>query len=52
MTHGAKLTPLRLSLLTGASLIAPVCVLLKELRRGELDLIVIICASVVLFAWR
>ncbi|HWX45416.1 MAG TPA: EAL domain-containing protein [Solirubrobacteraceae bacterium] len=46
---GAKLTPLRLSLLTGASLIAPVCILLKELRRGDLDLIVIICASVVLF---
>ncbi len=48
-TQGAKLTPLRLSLLTGASLIAPVCILLKELRRGDLDLIVIICASVVLF---
>jgi diguanylate cyclase (GGDEF)-like protein/PAS domain S-box-containing protein len=45
----AKLTPLRLSLLTGASLIAPVCILLKELHRGDLDLIVIICASVVLF---
>jgi diguanylate cyclase (GGDEF)-like protein/PAS domain S-box-containing protein len=46
---GAKLTPLRLSLLTGASLIAPICILLKELSRGDLDLIVIICASVVLF---
>jgi diguanylate cyclase (GGDEF)-like protein/PAS domain S-box-containing protein len=45
----AKLTPLRLSLLTGASLIAPICILLKELKRGDLDLIVIICASVVLF---
>jgi diguanylate cyclase (GGDEF)-like protein/PAS domain S-box-containing protein len=45
----AKLTPLRLSLLAGASLIAPVCILLKELRRGDLDLIVIICASIVLF---
>jgi diguanylate cyclase (GGDEF)-like protein/PAS domain S-box-containing protein len=45
----AKLTPLRLTLLTGASLIAPVCILLKELKRGDLDLIVIICASVVLF---
>jgi diguanylate cyclase (GGDEF)-like protein/PAS domain S-box-containing protein len=45
----AKLTPLRLSLLTGASLIAPVCILLKELKRGDLDLIVIICASFVLF---
>jgi diguanylate cyclase (GGDEF)-like protein/PAS domain S-box-containing protein len=46
----AMLTPMRLGLLTGASLIAPVCVLLKELRVGDLDLIVIICASVVLFA--
>jgi diguanylate cyclase (GGDEF)-like protein/PAS domain S-box-containing protein len=46
---GAKLTPLRLSLLTGASLIAPICILLKELHRGDLDLIVIICASFVLF---
>ncbi|HTU79360.1 MAG TPA: EAL domain-containing protein [Solirubrobacteraceae bacterium] len=45
----AKLTPLRLSLLTGASLIAPVCIFLKELHRGDLDLIVIVCASVVLF---
>jgi diguanylate cyclase (GGDEF)-like protein/PAS domain S-box-containing protein len=45
----AKLTPLRLGLLTGASLIAPICVLLKELRRGDLDLIVIICASMILF---
>src|SRR5271154_1504098 len=45
----AKLTPLRLTLLTGASLIAPVCIFLKELRRGDLDLMVIICASVVLF---
>jgi len=45
----AKLTHLRLGLLTGASLIAPVCVLLKELHRGDLDLIVIICASIVLF---
>ncbi|HEY7961489.1 MAG TPA: EAL domain-containing protein [Solirubrobacteraceae bacterium] len=47
----AKLTPLRLALLTGASLIAPVCILLKELRRGDLDLIVIICASIVLFGF-
>jgi diguanylate cyclase (GGDEF)-like protein/PAS domain S-box-containing protein len=47
----AKLTPLRLGLLTGASLIAPVCILLKELRRGDLDLIVIICASMVLFGF-
>jgi PAS domain S-box/diguanylate cyclase (GGDEF) domain len=46
----ATLTPLRLSLLAGASLVAPVCVLLKELRRGDLDLIMVICASIVLFA--
>ena len=45
----AKLTPLRLALLTGASLIAPVCIYLKELHRGDLDLMVIVCASVVLF---
>jgi len=45
----AKLTHLRLGLLTGASLIAPVCILLKELHRGDFDLIVIICASIVLF---
>jgi len=46
-----KLTPLRLSLLTGASLIAPICILLKEARRGDLDLIVIICASIILFGF-
>ena len=45
----AKLTHMRLGLLTGASLIAPVCILLKELHRGDFDLIVIICASIVLF---
>jgi diguanylate cyclase (GGDEF)-like protein/PAS domain S-box-containing protein len=45
----AKLTHLRLGLLTGASLIAPICILLKEAHRGDLDLIVIICASMVLF---
>jgi len=47
----AKLTSLRLSLLAGASLIAPICILLKELRRGDLDLIVIICASIILFGF-
>jgi diguanylate cyclase (GGDEF)-like protein/PAS domain S-box-containing protein len=47
----AKLTPLRLGLLTGASLIAPICILLKEARRGDLDLIVIICASMILFGF-
>jgi diguanylate cyclase (GGDEF)-like protein/PAS domain S-box-containing protein len=45
----AKLTPVRLSLLAGASLIAPVCIFLKELHRGDLDMMVIVCASVVLF---
>ncbi len=47
----AKLTPLRLGLLAGASLIAPICILLKELRRGDLDMIVIISASMVLFGF-
>ncbi len=45
----AKLTRTRLALLTGASLIAPTCILLKELHRNDLDLIVIVCASMVLF---
>jgi diguanylate cyclase (GGDEF)-like protein/PAS domain S-box-containing protein len=47
----SQLTPLRLTLLTCASLIAPICVLLKELRRGDLDLIVILVASIVLFGF-
>jgi hypothetical protein len=47
----AKLTPLRLGLLTGASLIAPICILLKEIHRGDLDMIVIISASMVLFGF-
>jgi diguanylate cyclase (GGDEF)-like protein/PAS domain S-box-containing protein len=47
----AKLTPLRLGLLTGASLIAPICIFLKELHRGDLDLMVIVCASMVLFGF-
>ncbi len=45
----AKLTHLRLGLLTGASLIAPVFVLLKEFHRGDFDVSVIVCASIVLF---
>jgi diguanylate cyclase (GGDEF)-like protein/PAS domain S-box-containing protein len=45
----ARLTPLRLSLLAGASLIAPVCIFIRELRRGDLDLMVTVSASVVLF---
>jgi diguanylate cyclase (GGDEF)-like protein/PAS domain S-box-containing protein len=44
-----RLTPLRLALLTVASLIAPVVEATQELRRGNLDLLVIIAASVVLF---
>jgi len=44
-----KLTHPRLALLTGASLIAPACILAKEVGRGDLDLIVVICASIVLF---
>jgi diguanylate cyclase (GGDEF)-like protein/PAS domain S-box-containing protein len=45
----AKLTHLRLALLTGASLIAPICILLKELHRVDYDLSVIVCSSIVLF---
>jgi len=44
-----RLTPLRLTLLTVASLIAPIVEATQELRRGNLDLLVIIAASVVLF---
>jgi diguanylate cyclase (GGDEF)-like protein/PAS domain S-box-containing protein len=44
-----RLTPLRLGLLTVASLIAPAVEATQELRRGNLDLLVIIGASVVLF---
>jgi diguanylate cyclase (GGDEF)-like protein/PAS domain S-box-containing protein len=46
-----KLTPLRLSLLTGASLIAPVGLLLEELRRGDLGMTAIVGVSMVLFAF-
>jgi diguanylate cyclase (GGDEF)-like protein/PAS domain S-box-containing protein len=49
-TRTSKLTPLRLSLLSLASLIAPVCILALELDHGSLKLIAIICASFVLFA--
>src|SRR4051794_18804121 len=44
-----RLTSLRLTLLTVASLIAPIVEATQELRRGNLDLLVIIAASVVLF---
>lgn len=42
------LTAQRRALLVGASLIAPSCLLLTELRRGNVTLIVIIAASIVL----
>jgi diguanylate cyclase (GGDEF)-like protein/PAS domain S-box-containing protein len=44
-----ELTRLRLSLLSGASLIAPACILMLELGHGSLKLMVVILASVVLF---
>jgi diguanylate cyclase (GGDEF)-like protein/PAS domain S-box-containing protein len=47
--HSPRLSPLRLALLTFASLIAPVVEIATEMRRGEVDLIVIVLASVVLF---
>jgi diguanylate cyclase (GGDEF)-like protein/PAS domain S-box-containing protein len=43
------LTPLRLGLLSAASLIAPACILILELDHGSVKLIVVILASVVLF---
>ena len=46
----ARLTPVRLSLLTGA-VIAPMSILVRELHRFEVDLIVIICTSIVLFGF-
>src|SRR3954449_13240684 len=45
-----KLTPFRLALLTGASLIAPVVEATQELGDGDVDLMVVIGASGVLFA--
>jgi diguanylate cyclase (GGDEF)-like protein/PAS domain S-box-containing protein len=45
-----KLTPFRLLLLTGASLIAPVVEATQELGDGDVDLMVVIGASGVLFA--
>src|SRR4051812_11326119 len=44
-----KLTPFRLLLLTAASLIAPAVELVHVLREGDMDLVVIIGASAVLF---
>ena len=45
-----RLTPLRLALLTGAALIAPAIELTKEMQRNDLNLIVTISVSGVLFA--
>jgi diguanylate cyclase (GGDEF)-like protein/PAS domain S-box-containing protein len=47
--HSSRLSPTRLALLTFASLIAPVVEIATELRRGDVDLFVIVLASVVLF---
>jgi diguanylate cyclase (GGDEF)-like protein/PAS domain S-box-containing protein len=44
-----KLTPFRLALLTGASLIAPAVELVHEVSQGDMGLIVVIAASAVLF---
>src|SRR3954470_10495239 len=44
-----KLTPFRLALLTGASLIAPAVEAVHVIDQGDMDLIVIIGASAVLF---
>lgn len=46
----ARLTPVRLSLLTGA-VIVPMSILVRELHRFEVDVIVIICTSIVLFGF-
>jgi len=46
----AKLTPVRLALLAGASLIAPTIELIDAVRSDNTDLIVIIAASVFLFS--
>ncbi len=46
----AKLTPFRLALLAGASLIAPTMELIDAIRERDTDLIVVIGASVLLFS--
>jgi diguanylate cyclase (GGDEF)-like protein/PAS domain S-box-containing protein len=48
-SHEPRLTPIRLGLLTGASLIAPAILLVKSMHRGDLDAVVVISSSVVLF---
>ena len=45
----STLTPLRLALLAGASLIAPAIMFITELRAGNVDVLVVIGASVILF---
>jgi diguanylate cyclase (GGDEF)-like protein/PAS domain S-box-containing protein len=47
--HAPRLSPIRLALLTFATLIAPAVEIVGEIRRGDVDLIVIVLASVVLF---
>ena len=45
-----RLTWMRLALLTGATLIAPGIEILKEIRRSDLDLVITIAVSGILFA--
>ena len=47
--HAPRLSPIRLALLTFATLIAPAVEIVGEIRRGDVDLLVIVLASVVLF---
>jgi diguanylate cyclase (GGDEF)-like protein/PAS domain S-box-containing protein len=47
--RSSRLSPTRLALLTFASLIAPAVQIATELHRGDVDLIVVVLASVVLF---
>ena len=47
--HAPRLSPIRLALLTFATLIAPAVEIVGEMRRGDVDLLVIVLASVVLF---
>ncbi len=49
INHEPRLTEFRLSLLTGASLIAPTILLVKSLHRGDVDATVVVVASLVLF---
>ena len=47
----ARLTPFRLGLLTAASMVAPMVQLTAQIKRADTDLLVVIGASVVLFAF-